>query len=496
MSSNAADTEVFIYTGLGVLGDVDYSVIRVRVDPSVVLIPAYEFSHRKQLIEVELCEGLIEIGEHSFGDCDHSITKFIIPNSLRRIKEGAFIHSLRCPICLHDGIESIGNWAFHDCIFTNFRVPSLIDVIPLGMLKLCKSTFSIEIPLTVTEIVNHAFYNCFCLRNVAFPPNANIGINILNNATDLLQLFGSIAEIIRQLKLRFDELPVHSTVYFESYHQGALQRLITSGNVLDPTGNQQDCLGMTPLHILACSSLHDMEMYCLIIEKYPANLITEDRWGALPLLYAFWGAAPVEIINFLIDSYQSLYPDHEFDWTDMVITLGRANAPVAVIRNLLDVQHTLSPGYIIDWDQILVELATATSDFEPYAYPSTFCFLTSCSIATRISAIGVKQFRDDMSDYWMGDEDNSFNREMWRNETLTKLEYYESEYQKLKESTSLLELALWKMNIDASTVDNGVAMEVDNRLECHIRCGADHLIQNVLPYLLPPNFVHSYLYVP
>jgi hypothetical protein len=109
----------------------------------------------------------------------------------------------------------------------------------------------------------------------------------------------------------------------------------------------------------------------------------------------------------------------------------------------------LSPGYNIDWDQILVELARATSPAEPYASPATFCFLTRCSIATRVSAIGVKHFRYDMSDYWIGDEDcnSPFDREMWRNETLTKLEYYESEYQKLKELTSLLELelALWKM---------------------------------------------------
>jgi hypothetical protein len=164
------------------------------------------------------------------------------------------------------------------------------------------------------------------------------------NDRDLLQLFGSIAGIIRNLKLRFDGLPEHSSVYLQSYQQGGLQRLITSGNELDPTGNQQDCLGMTPLHILACLSVHDLEVYRLIVEEYPATLITEDRWGATPLLYAFWGDAPTEIVNFLINSYQSLYPDHEFNWTIMVITLGRANAPVAVIKNQLDVQHTLSPG--------------------------------------------------------------------------------------------------------------------------------------------------------
>jgi hypothetical protein len=134
--------------------------------------------------------------------------------------------------------------------------------------------------------------------------------------------------------------------------------------------------------------------------------------GALPLLYAFWGDAPIEIVNFLIHRYQSLYPNHEFDWSDMLITLGQANAPVAVIRNLLDVQHTLSPGYNIDWDQILVELSTAASTNEPFASSATFCFLTRCSIAARVSAIGVKHFRDNMSDYWMGYMDNNFNREM------------------------------------------------------------------------------------
>jgi hypothetical protein len=254
---------------------------------------------------------------------------------------------------------------------------------------------------------------------------------------------------------------------------------------------------MTPLHILACSSVHNLELYHVIVEKYPANLITEDRWGAVPLLYAIWGDAPSEIINFLIDSYQSLYPDHEFDWTDMVITLGRANAPVDVIQNLLVVQHTLYPGYNIGWDQILLQLARATTRTEPFASPAAFCFITRCSIATRVRAIGVKHFRDDMADNWMGNEDSDFNREMWCNETLTKLEYYESEYENLKESTSLLELALWKMNIDASSTDNDVAMEVDNRLQCRINCGAEYVIENVLPYLLlPPNFVRSYVYVP
>jgi hypothetical protein len=82
------------------------------------------------LTEVELCEGLVEIGDNSFGGCEHSIRKINIPNSLRRILHRAFHCSLRTPIRLHDGIESVGEHAFARNIFTNFRVPPLITRIP------------------------------------------------------------------------------------------------------------------------------------------------------------------------------------------------------------------------------------------------------------------------------------------------------------------------------------------------------------------------------
>ena len=264
LSSIIAAAEVFVYTGPG--GErVPDDVIRVRVDQSVVLIPADAFSNRNKLTEVELCEGLVEIGDRSFAYCEHSITKINIPNSLRRIKDFAFYESLRCPIRLHDGIESIGGYAFACCIFSNFRVPPLITTIPHCMLSNCKSTFSFEILLTVTEVESFAFFRCHCLRNVALPPNAVIGNYILDEATDLLLLFNSQAECIRELQHRFDELPIHRLVYYQSYHQGVLQMLIGVINSrqcqLNLTGNQQDCLGMTPLHILACSSVHDIEVY-------------------------------------------------------------------------------------------------------------------------------------------------------------------------------------------------------------------------------------------
>ena len=216
--------------------------------------------------------------------------------------------------------------------------------------------FSFELPKNVTEIGHHALFNCYCLRNVAIPPNAVFTDDIFcgQSQYDLLQVFGSKVRILRELRHRFDGLPIHGIVYYQSYNHGVLQILLAAVDMpsgqhrtlrskLDPTGNQQDCLGITPLHIMACSSVHNLEVYRVIVEKYPANLITEDRWGALPLLYAFWGAAPAEIIEFLLESYQSLYPGHAFNWTMMVETMGRCDTPKERIENLLCVKQIHFP---------------------------------------------------------------------------------------------------------------------------------------------------------
>jgi hypothetical protein len=57
---------------------------------------------------------------------------------------------------------------------------------------------------------------------------------------------------------------------------------------------------------------------------------------------------------------------------------------------------------------------------------------------------------------------------------------------------------MWKMKLDAG-IDQGEAMEggskkmkmdtPDFRQQCRISCGADYVVANVWPYLLPPDFV-------
>ena len=78
MSMDSTEAVVFVYTGEEG-EDVPQDVVHVRVDPSVASIHAFAFERRMKLTEVELCEGLVEIGYAAFAWCGLSITKIVIP---------------------------------------------------------------------------------------------------------------------------------------------------------------------------------------------------------------------------------------------------------------------------------------------------------------------------------------------------------------------------------------------------------------------------------
>jgi hypothetical protein len=380
--------------------------------------------------------------------------------------------------------------------------------------------FSLELPENATEIDNGAFGNCFCLRNVAFPPNAILFGDyifldedemqmdeLMDTNTDLQRLFGdSDARIISELQHRFDGLPIHRLIYYQTYYQGVLQILLAAINTrsgqrrtlrskLDPTGNQQDCLGMTPLHILTCSSVHNLEMYRVIVENYPANLITEDRWGALPLLYAFWGTAPSEIIQFLLESYHSLYPNHEFNWTMMVETMGR-HTPKKSIENLLRVKQMHFPEQPIDWEYLLIDFAQPFKFHPPgVLFQEQMCFLFISGMSDRVEALAFKVWRDFImnmihtADFasWGGNQHIILR-------IRAKVAQFEGEIPKLKEVTTILELALWKMRMDEKSYRRNMTRSIcqmkmtsdesDIRRQCRVTCGADVVIDLVSPFLI------------
>lgn len=377
-------------------------------------------------------------------------------------------------------------------------------------------------PPTMTNKVNRLSRSY--TMNIAFPPKCTTSKNVDGVNSAMFMLDANLGNIFQSegsrattkaLKHRFDRLPIHKICSDQSYHPSKIVlkklekaitpsrewRFLRSCNRATETGKQKDCLGMTPLHILACSTKHDLELYRLLIGKYPENLITKDEWGDIPLLYAFWGNAPQEVVQLLVERHQTLFPDHAMDWAGMVETLGRApyvpgraSASLVCIENVLDTQQTAFPDDHVNWQQIVAKWASedtnrATDREAQKFHRDAFKYLITFSISERLNSLGVLKWRKEIL--------SDIDRLRWfvryrKNSTqliYSKLAHYEHMDQ-LREASSLLELALWKASIDLSMSNDQDRERESFRKKtnigvCRIRCGADIVVPNVLHFLLP-----------
>jgi hypothetical protein len=201
-----------------------------------------------------------------------------------------------------------------------------------------------------------------------------------------------------------------------------------------------------------------------------------------------------EIIEFLLESYQLLYPGYEFNWTMMVETMGRTDTPKERIENLLHVRQMHFPGQLIDWDHLLDKFALR-SDFYMTGdlFQEQIRFLFMCGLSERVEALPFKVWRDHITNM-IQTSDFKYFRDNFviLREIGAKLAYFEDELTKLKEITTLLELALWKMkmnekshqDMDTHSQNKIKTVESSTRQQCRVTCGADVVIGNVLPFLI------------
>ena len=197
------------------------------------------------------------------------------------------------------------------------------------------------------------------MRSIALPSECQASLSF-EGCYDLLKLFGSQQNISDALRSRFDGLPIHQLCYYHSYYPtdvtiDQIKSITTEQNEASSL-NKQDCLGMMPLHILACSSKQNLDLYQFIIARYPNSLITEDKWGCLPVLYAILSDAPQEIIQLLINSQKSTFPDHILDWDKMLETLCRVGASLDNVQRLFHTQQASFSDQSIDWQKAAREL--------------------------------------------------------------------------------------------------------------------------------------------
>jgi hypothetical protein len=105
-----------------------------------------------------------------------------------------------------------------------------------------------------------------------------------------------------------------------------------------------------------------------VLSFIKSSLITEDKWGCLPILYAIWCDAPQEVTQFLVDGQKSAFPNHILSWDKMIETLCRAGASLDVVKRLFDTQREFFPDQSINWKNAARELTIR------FLVERTFCF--------------------------------------------------------------------------------------------------------------------------
>ena len=446
------------------------------------------FAYCDGLTEVSFAEGCQVVSSRSFIHC-HNLKQVSFPSTVETIEEWVFsgCHSLS-RIDLPDSIRVLQRGCFGGCSIRNFRVPPLVQTFDTSWLSSNGRIASLELHENVGDVISNGLMQTFTARNIAISTGCRVGKKTLRAICDIEEgeLEGDLSEVLSQ---RFDGLSIHKLCYYQSYltEDEAVSRLRRAVNPRlwlggkDKTGNDKDCLGMTPLHILACSTAQRVELHRLIIKCYPDNLITRDRWGDVPLTYAAW-VAPPPIIQLMVESYKDLYPGFVFDWGGMIKTLASTKSSMESVQILLGVQSEHFDHQPFDLLKTVREIASSGLKLNERVATDTFRFLVQTSISDRCVALKNSRWQHQIG-AMTEDLIPADARASQLGRVLDKLESYEN----MKEGTTLLELALWKWKL--SELKQAGPLKKKARLNsqarnCHrVNCGAGIVVPNVLSFL-------------
>ena len=454
------------------------------------------------------------------------------PSTLRRIGSGAFVGIEAPLVALPDGLEGMGAQAFLFSDAQNARCPASLAELPEEAFRANKSLLSVELAGTVERIGAEAFLGDTVLRNIALPAACEVAPDAFACCADLLALFESTGGIEAALKARFDGLPVHELVYRQCHlpEGEALERLriATSGRSgsrslraaasggWTESGARRDVMGMTPLHVLACSSRQTGDMHRLLAERYPEAVCSKDSWGALPVHYALYSGASEEIVNFLLSFHwqqhffrrifdPSLPAIEGVDWHHVMEFLAMNNANRDRIGGAM--KALIEHGWVADvrWKDLLLKLAAPTvSPSERFAYTHTLSYMAGCAMYLLVEdwsvevKIGIKKWREGIINQPIWFRSNTYGQPALGTGALLEamfrqVEKYEGRCHELAAQLSVLELAVWKARMETSTLSTDRMRrrckkrsrddEATFRHQCRVGCGAQQVIENVLPFL-------------
>ena len=186
---------------------------KVIVDECTKTIDYSAFADCNNLYEIEIPQGVANIGEKAFARLDN-LKNIDIPDSVTNITTLAFYRcnglvSVQVPgsvtaikndtfrecnnlkkVILNEGITGIEQYAFYDCeLLEEISIPGTVTTVGNSAFYRCKNLKSIEIPEGVTKIDGSAFIFCSSLEQIKLPQSLmSIGSGVFGDCTSLISI--------------------------------------------------------------------------------------------------------------------------------------------------------------------------------------------------------------------------------------------------------------------------------------------------------------------
>ncbi len=139
----------------------------------VKAIASHAFYNCKELISVNLPEGLETIGSGAFKECQKMVS-INIPQTVNKIGQSVFYwcHNLASEIVIPKGVTEIEYQTFLGCTsLTSIHLPQTITTIGGSAFHSCNKLAAITIPSSVTSIGSYAFWGCSSLASAIDIPS-------------------------------------------------------------------------------------------------------------------------------------------------------------------------------------------------------------------------------------------------------------------------------------------------------------------------------------
>jgi hypothetical protein len=164
-------SKVSIEKGVSVIGTsaFDGCSALAEITLPVKKIGKYAFHSCYALAKVNMTDDVEAIGESAFESCT-GLTSIVIPEKVNVIPDAMLSGCNQLnDISLHEGITSIGQWAFKETNISKLQIPNSVKTISAGAFSSCAELSSVSLPETIDTISDYAFMTCKKLSSIVIP---------------------------------------------------------------------------------------------------------------------------------------------------------------------------------------------------------------------------------------------------------------------------------------------------------------------------------------